>query len=320
MKTRMALLYIALFTSIVLFPTAAFSWGSAVHAYIGDQLAARGGLLNENEVYGSMAPDLFNFRFDKPEYREFLYAQTHENFQKVVDEAKSQPAMALALGFLSHNDVWGADSTAHHSGITFGLGKGYVIAKAEILLSYLNSIQEYVDLEIPVPVGMEIAHQLVEDAVDILMKRVDSKIGEKMIAAALSPHPNMPLLVVNAYAGDLASYAGISEREAAKFIVSSDRQFRNVSILYGQALTLDEDAAAQALAEQLADLAQAFFAAYGITWPPEVDPIPLLQLGIGQAMLLCENDFEDEVAATIDHIELSPEYIELSPEYRARFK
>ncbi len=314
MKTRMALLYISLFTSIVLFPTAAFSWGSAVHAYIGDQLAAKGGLLNESEIYGSMAPDLFNFRFDKPEYREFLYAQTHWNFQKVVDEAQSQPATALALGFLSHNDVWGADSTAHHSGITFGQDEGYVIAKAEILLNILKSIPAYQALNIPDSVGMEIAHQLVEEAVDILMKeKVDPKIGEKMIAAALHTNPNMPLLVVKAYARDLASYAGISEREAARFIVSSDRQFRNVTILYGQALTLDKDAAVQALAEQLADLTQAFFAAYGYEIPSEFDPTPLLQLGIGQAMLLCKNDFEDEVAATIDHIELSPEY-------HARFK
>lgn len=307
MKVRTTLLCLALLGSMVLFPTAAFSWGSAVHAYIGDKLGAQGGLLNKNEVYGSMAPDMFNFQLDKPEYRGFLYGQTHNNFQKVLDEAKSQPAIALALGFLSHN---GADYTAHDSGITFGQEQGYIIAKAEILLPILAP------LGLPENVGMEVAHQLVENAVDILMKRLDSKIGEKIIAAALPPNPNMPLLVVKAYAGELARYAGISEREAASFIASSDRQFRNILILYGQALMLDEGAAVQAIAEQLVDLAQAFLVAYGISLPPGTDLAPLLKAGITQAMRLCENDFALEVEATINDIEEQP----LTQEYRARLK
>lgn len=201
MKSPISLLCRALIMSIVLFPTAAFSWGSAVHAYMGDQLGAQGGLLNKNEVYGSMAPDLFNFQLDKPEYRGFLYSQTHNNFQKVLDEAKSQPAMALALGFLSHNGVWGADYTAHDSGITFGQDRGYIIAKAEILLTILKEIQAYQALNISDDLGMEVAHQLVENAVDILMKGLDSKIGEKIIAAALPPNPNRPHLLVKAYVG-----------------------------------------------------------------------------------------------------------------------
>jgi len=304
---------------MILFPTAAFSWGSAVHAYIGDKLGAQEGLLNKNEVYGSMAPDLFNFQLTKPEYRIFLYGQTHNNFQKVLDEAKSQPALALALGFLSHNGVWGADYTAHDKGITFGQD-GYIIAKAEILLTYLKeNIPAYQALNISDDVGKEVAHQLVENAVDILMKRLDSKIGEKIIAAALPPNPNMPLLVVKAYAGDLASYAGISEREAASFIASSDRQFRNILILYGQALMLDEAAAVPALAEQLADLAKAFLVAYGIILPEGTELVPFVQLGITQAMLLCEDDFAGEVAATINDLEQQPLMQELV-RYRARLK
>lgn len=318
MKVRTTLLCLALLGSMVLFPTAAFSWGSAVHAYIGDKLGAQEGVLNGNEVYGSMAPDLFNFQLDKPEYRGFLYGQTHNNYKKVLDEAKSQPAMALALGFLSHNGVWGADYTAHDSGITFGQGQGYIIAKAESLLTILKKIPAYQALNISDDVGKEVAHQLVENAVDILMKRLDSKIGEKIIAAALPPNPNMPLLVVKAYAGELAGYAGISEREAASFIASSDRQFRNILILYGQALMLDEDTAVQALAEQLAELAQAFLVAYGISLPEGTDLVPFVQLGITQAMLLCEDDFAGEVAATINDIEQQSLTQDLS--YRARLK
>lgn len=303
MKVRSTILCMALLVSLLL-PSAAFSWGSAVHAYIDGKLATKGKLLNGNQVYGAMAPDVFNFRFDQPAYMGFLYAQTHTNFLKVWYEAESRPAKALAFGFVSHNDVWGADFTAHHSGITFGQGKGYIIAKAEILKGILDSIPEYAALNIPDTVGMEIAHNLVEDGVDILMKHVDSHIGQKLIGAALPPHPNMPLLLVKAYAEDLAGYAGIRQLEAAKFIASSDRQFKNITILYGQALTLDDADAVQALAEQLADFAQAFLAAYGITFPPGTDLTPLLQFGIAQSMFLCADDFAKEVAATtafVDH-------------------
>ena len=40
----------------------------------------------------------------------------------------------VAFGFMTHNDVWGADSTAHHDGkTTYSQGTGYVIAKAQEL-------------------------------------------------------------------------------------------------------------------------------------------------------------------------------------------
>jgi hypothetical protein len=302
MKIRSTILCMALFVSLLL-PSAAFSWGSAVHAYIDGKLATKGKLLNGNQVYGATAPDVFNFRFDQPAYMGFLYAQTHINFLKVWYEAESRPAKALAFGFVSHNDVWGADFTAHHSGITFGQGKGYIIAKAEILKGILDSIPEYAALNIPDIVGMEIAHNLVEDGVDILMKHVDPHIGQKLIGAALPPHPNMPLLLVKAYAEDLAGYAGIKQIEAAKFIASSDRQFKNITLLYGHALTLDDAAAVQVLAEQLADFAQAFLAAYGITFPPGTDLTPLLQFGIAQSMFLCAYDFAKEVADTIAFVD-----------------
>jgi hypothetical protein len=298
MKIKQLIYRITLITMMVLLPTAAFSWGSAVHAYIDGKLATKWKLLNGNQDYGAMVPDAFNFSFDQPAYMGFLYAQTHMNFLHVWYDAESRPAKALAFGFVSHNDVWGADFTAHHSGITSGQGKGYIIAKAEILKVILESIPDYAALNIPDAVSMEIAHNLVESAVDILMKHVDPRIGQKMIAAALPPHPNMPLLLVKAYAGDLAGFAGIREHEAAKFIVASEKQFRKITILYGQALTLDDADAVQALAEQLADFAQAFLAAYGVTLLPGTDLTPLLEFGISQGMLLCAADFAQEVVAT----------------------
>lgn len=297
MKIRSTMLYAALMVSLLI-PSAAFSWGSAVHAYIDSKLETRWKLLNGNQMYGAMAPDVFNFSFDQPAYMGFLYAQTHTNFLKVWYEADSRPAKALAFGFVSHNDLWGADFTAHHSGITFGQGQGYIIAKAEALKVILGPLLQNAGLGLPDPVVMEVSHNLVESGVDILMRHVDPKIGLKVIAAALPPHPNMPLLLVKAYAGELAGYAGISEQEAAKFIMKAERQYRKITVLYGQALTLDDAEAVQALAGQLADFAEAFLAAYGITLPPGADLTPLLAFGISQGMMLCADDFAQEVAAT----------------------
>src|SRR5512143_1119519 len=101
------------FCAVFFFAQAAFSWGWAVHTYIDDQFSTKWGLRNGNQVYGGLAPDLFTFRFDAPAYRAYLFDQTHNNFMKVWDAAQSKPEKALAFGFVSHNEVWGVDSTAH---------------------------------------------------------------------------------------------------------------------------------------------------------------------------------------------------------------
>ena len=53
-----------------------FCWGSAVHAYIADHLGKKAPLLNLNEVYGAMAPDVFNYMFDNPALQQTLVMGT----------------------------------------------------------------------------------------------------------------------------------------------------------------------------------------------------------------------------------------------------
>ena len=117
----------------------AWAWGSATHTYIDDRLNRQGpGQKNLGEMYGGVAPDLFNYLFAP--YQPYLYGQTHDDFLKVWEAAgprQSSVKRALAYGFVSHNDLWGADVTAHHNGITFGQGQGYVIAKAQAMKPYL---------------------------------------------------------------------------------------------------------------------------------------------------------------------------------------
>ncbi len=285
-----------LFLSVLFLSQSAFAWGTAVHVYIEDQMNTKWKTMNMNQAYGGLAPDTFNYQFDAAS--SFLQVQTHMNFFKVWDTAKSTPEKALAFGFLSHNF---ADYTAHSSGQTFGQKEGYVIAKAEILKGYLMLIPQYQSLNIPDPVTAVIAHILVENGVDLLMKTVDPAIGQKIVTAALPPNPNFPLLLVKAYSKDLAGYAGIPESEAAKFIKLSGREFQKINVLYGQALLQDD--ALDLISEQMAEFALSFLAANGITLPEGTDLVPLAKMGIGTAMALCGPDFHGEIDATIYFVE-----------------
>jgi hypothetical protein len=303
----------ALFLSILLSAPAAFPWGWTVHTYIDEQFATKWHLQNANQVYGGLAPDLFNFRFDAPDLRDYMQNRTHNDFMPVWNAAKSKPAKALAFGFVSHNEVWGVDSTAHRVGLTYGQAGtipghpnagGYVIAKAYELMGVLNQLPQFAALNLPEPVVLTVTHELVERGVDLLMKELDPMIGAKMAAAALPPNPNFPLLMEKAYAADLATHFGISRIEAVKFLVSSERQFRQTMILYGHVLMQDDATAIALMAEQLEEMAKAFLAAVGLPPLPDgLDIKPLLQYGIMQAMLRCGSDFALEVAATAEFVE-----------------
>ena len=221
----------------------------------------------------------------------------------VWNTAKSVPAKAAAFGFVSHNEEWGIDSTAHISGITFGQGGGYVTAKANELALILEPILAANGLPITGQVVVDIAHEFVEYGVDILMKNIDPMLGAKIVRAAAPPNPDIPLVVEQAFVKGFAEEFGLRLADARKYFKSSERQFRQVMILYGQALMEDPETAIELLAEHLAEIATAFLASYDITLPPGVDITPLAQLGISMAMEICAPDFGPEVVATSEFVE-----------------
>jgi len=301
---KISIMICTIFLSVLFLSQAVFAWGTAVHVlvschilpYIEQDDLHKMNAMNMNQAYGGLAPDTFNYQFDTKS--SFLQVQTHTNFLEVWDTAKSVPEKALAFGFLVHNY---ADFTAHNAGQTIGQGEGYVTAKANILKGYLVSIPEYQALNIPDTVTAAIAHILVENGVDLLMKTIDPKIGEKIVTASLPPNPNFPLLLVKAYGDDLSNSAGISKSEAAKLIRSSGREFQKINVLYGQALMQDD--ALDLISEQMADFALSFLSANGITLPEGTDIVPLARIGIETAMALCASDFQAEVMATISYVE-----------------
>lgn len=249
-----------------------------------------------------MVPDVFNYLFDHPYYLGYLYSQTHNEFLKVWNESRWGLERSFAYSFVGHNDVWGADFAAHHLCQTCGTGEGYAITKAKELLNIAPLPPE---LGIPEDVAIEIFHEIVENSVDILVsKKTDPLIGKKIVTSAILRSPQFPILLVKAYAKDLASYAGISNLEAARLITSAEKEFRKTMILYGQVLMQDEATAIQLISEQTADIAEDFLGLYGIQLPLPKEEI--IQMVIGYTTLaisICEYDYQHEITGTIHFVD-----------------
>ena len=282
----------------------AWAWGSATHTYINDRLNRQGlGQKNLGEMYGGVAPDLFNYLFAP--YQPTLYGQTHDHFLKVWEAAepgRSSVKRALAYGFVSHNDRWGADVTAHHNGLTFGQGQGYVIAKAQAMKPILIATLTSLGMNVPDAAALDLSHNFVEYGVDVLVKSLDARVGAKMADAALKRNPTFPALLVQAYGDEVAVALGSSREKAAQLILAAEQSFRKTKIYGGQALMQGDDAAMALLAEELADSAQAYLATFGVTLPQGVGRgqiVVLAEYFIGQARDMCRGDFAQELTATI---------------------
>ncbi len=134
---------------------------------------------------------------------------------------------AFAYGFVSHNDLWGADVTAHHNGLTFGQGQGYVIAKAQALQLSLSAALASLGIVLPDAVALDLSHNFVEYGVDVLVKRLDGRVGAANMAAdAVERNPTFPALLVQAYGDDAAAAVGSTRKEAAQLILAAEQSFR----------------------------------------------------------------------------------------------
>ena len=300
---------------LTMVPSAAFSWGDATHVYISDRLKAQWGYNNINEMWGSLGPDIFNFMFDPALCPVWLADQTHgtttDSFMKVWGEATTISEKALAYGFVSHNEAWGADHTAHVSGRTFGQDDGYINAKAMVLLNTpINPAEPYDPNlnpklgEIFASVGMDpdqqlmVAHVIAEYAIDIMLRNdVDPFIGLKVVGAALARSEKFPALLVDTYAADYAANCpGIDYPTAAYIIASAEAEYRNGMISYGKYISRSEPVAVQLIAKQIVALAPGFLD--GPLPIPEADAIELIKAAIYVSMEICD-DYMTEINATI---------------------
>jgi hypothetical protein len=315
------LLSTALLVSCTLFfgVTQAHAWGSATHAYIDDRIGKQGPLRNLNEIYGGMAPDVFNYLFDHPDWLEYLYLETHyENNVILWKKANTLLEKAVAFGFVSHNGMTGADATAHGT-YNYSAPDGYVIAKTVRMVNsapvqkLLNGVLSG-DPDNVAAATYELCHTFVESAVDLLLARQDRSLGGKISAAALARTREFPDLLVKAYARRFAQQFGLDYATAAKTIRSAENEFRKTSVFYGLALAQEPETARDLIVEQLVALAPAFLASYRVELRLH-DGTTLKQLSddlIGEAIELCEVDYLPAVQETIQFVSGNLEHLKRS--------
>lgn len=302
-KTSVALALL-LATAMLVPAGPAFGWGSATHAYIGHALRTQAGPVDLDEVYGSMAPDLFNFVFLDPTLAPlvpYLYGLTHGEDLEVRRALRRGWEKAEVYGFLSHNEAWAADLTAHVASRTLDPTVGYVITKARALSAILMTIPEYAALGLTEAQSVDICHNLIESAGDLIIAEASPQVGALMEASAMRPAGPLQQLLVRAWTPGLVANAGLTAEEAAALIIGWDTWFRDRVSSFGDLLQQPAPAPFQGVVADFATLAEAYLAAFGITLPPGTDLTPLIAVGIQQAMALCAPDYLTEVNATVKY-------------------
>ena len=291
---------------VLAFSMTAPAWDVLGHAFIMEQLRGGAGQANGNELYGITAPDFVNYLLLTP-YYSFLYDQTHSDFMALYDKALTPAEKALAVGFVAHNGVWGADHVAHYASLTIGdPTHGYVINKAALLEQIYASMgiwdlinlgaAEYMDLR------LELCHNIVEYAIDIMIWAGDPGLPSRVAAAAAVRAPSMGRLVVAAYGDPLVAYsqgtsAPLNLNAAAAILQPAEAAFRQRVITYAGLFTgaLSVDDVLGNFDPYLRGLASEMF---GLT----LDPGQAGQL-LGAALLTdLFNDLPGELAATVQYV------------------
>jgi hypothetical protein len=221
----------------------AYPWAYATHAYFAERLGERQGNLNFQEMYGSMLPDQYNFISDP--YGVYLAALTHGDPQDVSDAAWDCRTRAVAFGFASHHEAWGADFTAHIAGITTPPGVGYVVLKGMELAPALVPTLTQILVDAGAPpleaaataayLAPYLGHLLVEEAADWLVKKnLQPSIGTRVMNAARLRTAEVPALLSGAYAQKLVDDLGMTRPEATMTLALVERQYRKMIFEYGR--------------------------------------------------------------------------------------
>jgi hypothetical protein len=263
-------------------------------------------MLNSQEIYGATVPDLFNLEFDLP-YYDYMVDRTHSHETTVKTKARNLGLDTFAFGFVSHNERWGADYTAHRNGRT--TEGGYVITKRDGLAPKLISPLQDILENAGVPYASffaglfapELAHPLIETAVDLLIKRnEDPSIGLELFHSAQDRPASVPDLLISAYAKGLAKHQKLSYDEASQIIRDAEAEFQQMMILYGEVFAQEESETIQDVAEQGAILIEGYIqSATGkeVDVPSEV-LVDLLHLAIQEV----EGDYGQEIASTLSYL------------------
>ncbi len=302
---RYALLIRAALVLLSSISTPLYAFGAATHAYIARAAGIKEGPACLLAMYGAVLPDLFNLSFGDP-YQDHLATSTHHEFMNLVEKAVSNNDKALAYGFASHNEAWGADRAAHVSSIG-DPASGYVTRKSDelaatlrpqvrlfLLVSGVANANAVLDEVLPT-----VAHTAIETAVDLLIcQKEDPAIGQRLVLAAQTRGWSAPILLCKAYAADLAATAGTAEAVADPLLIAAESEFRRQVELYG--IALSQESPIDALTQQGTELAKQLLGAQqGIV----VDiPVSLMKQILNAALDAVKGDYAAELAATVAQV------------------
>jgi hypothetical protein len=244
------------------------AWDVLTHSFIMEQIKGGPQNANGNEIYGTTSPDFVNYLLNTP-YYEWLYDTTHSDFMRVWRMATTPAEQALALGFVAHNGVWGADHVAHYASLTGDPTTGYVIAKAVMVEAFFaaQGIWDGLGLsgDLYKDLRLELCHNIIEYVIDIQVWMADPGIASRVMAAAGGRSANMQQLVKTAFAGPLVAYsqkteAPLNHPAALALLQSAEISFQQRVALYAglyatatdlNSVLINLDGYLQALAQQM---------------------------------------------------------------------
>ncbi|UCG39317.1 MAG: hypothetical protein JSV00_03545 [bacterium] len=256
----------------------AASWGinPGAHIYVTGQVFESEDL---DLLYGSIAPDISLYVPD-PVAWPTGFMDTHYTYARLWPMGWEEDWKRFALGWMVHNEEWGADYTAH---IQYPVGSGnpgYVVQKAAILAPF-----------IPVPdpfLRMEIAHNAIEFAIDVLVQEsMDPLLGVKLHVVNLSRSDRD----IHGLFNVLVARGKATDRDT---LFQSEQVFREIVHLYSGALASSNLLDMAPLAQVGAALAQEL---YGVDIP-WTEVLALLELSVW----LCFDDFAPFIEDTVQGI------------------
>ncbi len=243
--------------TLILGPSISHAFNSATHIYIAEHVFPECSLKTDL-YYGSIAPDLALYASEK---WDTSFADTHYNFIDLRPSPWSPVQKAFAKGWLTHNEDWAADHYAHFF---------YVNYKAAQLTYIYPEFEDY----------PEFAHYIIEVAIDLLLKKQDPRLGEKLLKATLFRSWEDSLLMTKVLVWDKKVTQWIT-------LVSAELTFRNLVARYAWALALSNSEYMYPLADLGVQLAREM---YGIQITQEYAR-GLLSTAID---LLCRNDYNGD--------------------------
>lgn len=271
------LIFVILFSGGAVCPPAGVGMNSGSHIFVTEQVFESD---DADLLYGSIAPDLALYA---PEPGSWVtgFTDTHYNFIILQPQGWTEPWKRFALGWMVHNEQWGADYPSH---VEYppgsGLPGGYVNQRAAELAPY-----------IPVPdpiIQMEIAHNAIEFAVDVLLQEyVAPGLGAKLYDVTMNRSQRDVRRLFNI----LVARGKVADRET---LFQSEQAFREIVLMYSQALAFSSLDDMTPLAQLGSGLA---YYLYGVDIPPD-QVLPLLEYSVQ----ICAEDFDDFIFGTIDLI------------------